>query len=83
MAEPLPIVLVPGLLASARLYGEQLPAPWRLGPVAIADPTRDHTMAAIARRILWPRRRGPRPGAVSIPIDELERDSRSCRGRST
>lgn len=27
-------------------------------------------------------RRRP-PGAVSIPIDELERGSRSCRGRST
>ena len=52
MAEPLPIVLVPGLLTSARLYAEQLPALWRLGPVTIADPTRDDTMAAIARRIL-------------------------------
>jgi hypothetical protein len=30
MTEPLPIVLVPGLLASARLYGEQLPVLWRL-----------------------------------------------------
>jgi hypothetical protein len=28
--EPLPIMLVPGLLASARLYGEQLPVLWRL-----------------------------------------------------
>ncbi len=52
MAEPLLIVLVPRLLTWARLYGEQLPALWRLGPVATADPTRDHTMAAIARRIL-------------------------------
>ena len=30
MTEPLPIVLVPGLLASARLYGEQLPVLRRL-----------------------------------------------------
>jgi pimeloyl-ACP methyl ester carboxylesterase len=48
----LPIVLVPGLLATARLYGEQIPALWRLGPVTVADHTRDDTMAAIARRIL-------------------------------
>jgi pimeloyl-ACP methyl ester carboxylesterase len=45
-------VLVPGLLASARLYGEQLPVLWRLGPVTIADHTRDASMAAIASRIL-------------------------------
>jgi pimeloyl-ACP methyl ester carboxylesterase len=50
MTQPLPIVLVPGLLASARLYGEQLPELWRWGPVTIADHTRDHSMAAIARR---------------------------------
>ena len=52
MTQPLPIVLVPGLLASARLYGEQLPELWRWGPVTIADHTRDHSMAAIASRIL-------------------------------
>jgi pimeloyl-ACP methyl ester carboxylesterase len=52
MTEPLPVMLVPGLLASARLYGEQLPVLWRLGPVTIADHTRDASMAAIASRIL-------------------------------
>jgi pimeloyl-ACP methyl ester carboxylesterase len=52
MAESLPIVLIPGLLASPRLYGEQIPALWRLGPVTVADHTRDESMAAIARRIL-------------------------------
>ena len=52
MAEPLPIVLVPGLLTSPRLYAEQLPTLWQHGPVTIADPTRDDTMAAIAGRIL-------------------------------
>jgi pimeloyl-ACP methyl ester carboxylesterase len=52
MTEPLPIVLVPGLWASARLYGEQLPELWRLGPVTIADHTRHDTIAAIAGRIL-------------------------------
>jgi len=52
MSEPLPIVLVPGLLCSPRLYGEQLPALWRCGPVMIADHTREESMAAIARRLL-------------------------------
>jgi pimeloyl-ACP methyl ester carboxylesterase len=48
----LPIVLVPGLLVTARLYAEQIPALWRLGPVTVADHTRDDSMTAIARRIL-------------------------------
>jgi pimeloyl-ACP methyl ester carboxylesterase len=48
----LPIVLVPGLLATARLYAEQIPALWRLGPVTIADHTRDDSIEAIARRTL-------------------------------
>jgi pimeloyl-ACP methyl ester carboxylesterase len=48
----LPIVLVPGLLVTARLYAEQIPALWRQGPVTVADHTRDDSMAAIARRIL-------------------------------
>jgi pimeloyl-ACP methyl ester carboxylesterase len=52
MAEPLPIVLIPGLNCSARLYAEQVPALWRFGPVEIADHTRDSTMDAIAARIL-------------------------------
>jgi pimeloyl-ACP methyl ester carboxylesterase len=52
MTEPLPVVLVPGLLISPRLYAEQLPALWRFGPVTIADRTRDDTVAAIAGRIL-------------------------------
>jgi pimeloyl-ACP methyl ester carboxylesterase len=40
------------LLASARLFEQQLPALWRLGPVTIADQTRDDTVAGIAGRIL-------------------------------
>jgi pimeloyl-ACP methyl ester carboxylesterase len=50
--EPLAVVLVPGLLASARLYAAQIPALWRFGPVTVADHTRDDSMAGIARRIL-------------------------------
>jgi pimeloyl-ACP methyl ester carboxylesterase len=52
MSEPLPIVLIPGLLCSARLYAPQIPQLWRFGPVTLADHTRDETMAAIAQRIL-------------------------------
>jgi pimeloyl-ACP methyl ester carboxylesterase len=52
MAGAEPILLIPGLLCSARLYAEQVPALWRHGPVTIADHTRDDSMGAIARRIL-------------------------------
>jgi pimeloyl-ACP methyl ester carboxylesterase len=48
----LPILLVPGLNCSPRLYAPQMPALWRFGPVTVADHTRDATMAAIAKRIL-------------------------------
>ena len=51
-ANGLPIVLIPGLTCTARLYAEQIPALWPFGPVTIADHRRDDTMAAIARRIL-------------------------------
>jgi pimeloyl-ACP methyl ester carboxylesterase len=52
MTEPLPIVAVPGLMCSARLYADQIPALWPFGPVTVADHRRDETMDAIARRIL-------------------------------
>jgi pimeloyl-ACP methyl ester carboxylesterase len=48
----MPIVLVPGLLCTPRLYAEQLPALWRFGQVAVADHTRDDSVAGIARRLL-------------------------------
>jgi len=51
-SDGLPIVLVPGLNCSARLYAEQIPALWRFGPVTIADHTRGETIQAIAARIL-------------------------------
>lgn len=47
-----PILLVPGLNCSPRLYAAQIPALWRLGLVVVADHRRDDTMAGIARRIL-------------------------------
>jgi pimeloyl-ACP methyl ester carboxylesterase len=52
MTEPTPILLIPGLLCSPRLYADQVPHLWRLGPVTIADHTRDDSMSAIANRIL-------------------------------
>lgn len=50
--EALPVVLVPGLLCTPRLYLEQLPALWRFGPITVADHTRDDSMSGLARRIL-------------------------------
>jgi pimeloyl-ACP methyl ester carboxylesterase len=52
MLEPLPILLIPGLNCSARLYADQIPALWRFGPVTVADHTRDDSMDAIAAGIL-------------------------------
>ena len=52
MAETLPLVLVPGLISSPRIYAPVIPALWRLGPVMVANHIRDDSMAAIARRIL-------------------------------
>lgn len=52
MPNPMPLVLVPGLLCSARLYAPQIATLWPHGPVMVADHRRDADMAAIARRIL-------------------------------
>lgn len=52
MARVLPVVLIPGLLCSARLYASQIAALWQFGPVTVADHRHDSTMEAIASRIL-------------------------------
>jgi pimeloyl-ACP methyl ester carboxylesterase len=52
MSGSLPIVLVPGLNCTARLYAEQIAALWGFGPVTIADHRRDDSVAAIAAHIL-------------------------------
>ena len=52
MSASLPVVMIPGLLGSPRLYAGQIPHLWRFGPVTIADHTREETMAALAHRIL-------------------------------
>jgi pimeloyl-ACP methyl ester carboxylesterase len=52
MTEAMPIVLIPGLAGSPRIYAAVLAALWRCGPVTVANHIRDDSMAAIARRIL-------------------------------
>src|SRR5476651_1616529 len=52
MVQSLPLVLVPGLTCTARLYGPQIAALWPFGQVAVADHRRDADIAAIAARIL-------------------------------
>jgi pimeloyl-ACP methyl ester carboxylesterase len=52
MLQSLPLVLVPGLLCSARLYASQITALWPQGQVTVADHRRDDSMEAIAARIL-------------------------------
>src|SRR5271157_5389481 len=48
----LPTLLIPGLIATARLYERQIPALWRFGPVTVANHTRESTIARLARAIL-------------------------------
>jgi pimeloyl-ACP methyl ester carboxylesterase len=52
MDNSMPILLVPGLVSSPRIYAPVVPALWRFGPVTIANHIRDDNMALIARRIL-------------------------------
>lgn len=52
MAAALPIVLVPGLMCSLRLFEPQLGELWRRGPITMADTLRGETIGDIARRIL-------------------------------
>ena len=49
---PLPLLLVPGLACSARLYGPQIQALWPLGPVMVADHRRDDHIDATAASVL-------------------------------
>jgi pimeloyl-ACP methyl ester carboxylesterase len=52
MAQSLPVLLLPGLNCSARLFAAQIPALWPFGPVTVADHRRDESMDAIAARVL-------------------------------
>jgi len=48
----MPILLVPGLVSSPRIFAPVMPDLWRFGPVTVANHVRDDNMGAIARRIL-------------------------------
>jgi pimeloyl-ACP methyl ester carboxylesterase len=52
MENAMPILLVPGLVSSARIYAPVIPALWRFGPVTVANHIRDDNIGAMARRIL-------------------------------
>jgi len=47
-----PILMIPGINASARVFQGQMDTLWRFGPVTIADHRQAATMAEIARGIL-------------------------------
>ena len=87
--QSLPILLVPGLRCSARLYAPQIPALWQLGPVLIADHTRGDTITEIARHIL--ERAPPRfalvgrslGGYIACERRDVTRQPRSCNSRSS
>lgn len=52
MAETLPILLVPGLGGSPRIYRPQIPHLWNRAPVTVVNHIRDDSIAGIAARIL-------------------------------
>jgi pimeloyl-ACP methyl ester carboxylesterase len=52
MDNTMPILLVPGVACSSRIFSPVVPALWRFGPVTVANHIRDDNMGAIARRIL-------------------------------
>jgi pimeloyl-ACP methyl ester carboxylesterase len=52
MDNTMPILLVPGLVSSSRIFAPVVPALWQFGPVTVANHIRDDSMGAIARRIL-------------------------------
>src|SRR3569833_2294027 len=52
MPASMPLLLVPGLTCTARLYTPQVEALWPFAPVMIPDHRQDDHIAAVARRIL-------------------------------
>src|SRR3984957_19874432 len=52
MTDSLPLVLVPGLASSFRIYAPVIPQLWRSRSFVVANHLRDDSMRAIARRIL-------------------------------
>jgi pimeloyl-ACP methyl ester carboxylesterase len=52
MDNTMPILLVPGLGGSPRIFAAIIPALWRFGPVTVANHIRDNNIGVITRRIL-------------------------------
>ena len=52
MDNTMPILLVPGLVCSPRIFAPVIPSLWRFGPVTVANHIRHDNMGAIARKIL-------------------------------
>jgi pimeloyl-ACP methyl ester carboxylesterase len=52
MTDLTPILLIPGLACSSRIYAPIMSDLWQFGPVIVANHIRDDDMGAIARRIL-------------------------------
>src|SRR5258708_4473664 len=52
MDNPMPILLVPGLGGSPRIYAPVVAQLWRFGPVTVANHIGDDSLGAIARRML-------------------------------
>ena len=59
MSKTIPIVVVPGLGSSVRTHLEILPALWRRGPVTVANPIGEDTIAAMAKYALDEAPAGP------------------------
>ena len=76
----MPIVLVPGLAAAARLYAPQIAALWRFGPVMVADHRQDDDDRRAWRRASSPRRRrGSRSPACPWRLHRLRDDAAGAR----
>jgi pimeloyl-ACP methyl ester carboxylesterase len=67
MENPMPILLVPGLVCSPRYFAPVVPSLWRFGPVTVANHIRDDNMGAIARRMM----ERARSGEYHAVLDEL------------
>ena len=52
MRNMLPIICIPGLICSPRLYAEQVPSLWSVGPVTVAQHGYHDNVEEIARSIL-------------------------------
>ena len=50
--DKLPILLIPGLGATSRLYTHQIAGLWQAGPVMVANHTGQDSMPALAQEIL-------------------------------